>query len=378
MQRTLNKELINMLKHKAHCCLRLFLALTVACVLPAAANGQQKLAWIEVSEDGSHFVRDGKQFIVWGVNYDHDGSGRLIEDYWHDEWETVQQDFAEIAELGANVVRVHLQLGRFMSTAREPDERNLEKLQQLLKLAEENGLYLDLTGLGCYHKADVPDWYDALHEADRWEVQARFWGAVANVCQESPVVFCYDLMNEPILAGKKIETDWLAGELGGKFFVQRLTLDLKDRTREEVAATWVKQMAGAIRDVDDRHLITVGVIPWALTFKGAKPLFYSPEVSEPLDFVSVHFYPEKDKVDEALTALKVYEVGKPLVVEEIFPLKAGIEQTGEFIDRSREFTDGWVSFYWGKTIKDYQQEDGIVPAIMVQWLTYFHQHAPEE
>ena len=40
-------------------------------------------------------------------------------------------------------------------------------------------------------------------------------------------------------------------------------------------------------------MITVGVIPWAQVFKGAKPLFYSPEVGGPLDFVSVHFYPEE-------------------------------------------------------------------------------------
>jgi hypothetical protein len=30
---------------------------------------------------------------VWGVNYDHDSkgeNGRLLEDYWSDEWETVR------------------------------------------------------------------------------------------------------------------------------------------------------------------------------------------------------------------------------------------------------------------------------------------------
>ena len=79
-------------------------------------------------------------------------------------------------------------------------------------------------------------------------------------------------------------------------------------------------------------MITVGVIPWAHTFKGAKPLFYAPEVGKPLDFVSVHFYPKKDDVAGALEALAVYEVGKPLVIEEIFPLGAGIEQTAEFIE----------------------------------------------
>jgi hypothetical protein len=136
---------------------------------------------------------------------------------------------------------------------------NLSRLSDLVRLAEKTGLYLDLTGLGCYHKRDVPGWYDKLNESARWEVQARFWRAVANVCKNSPAIFCYDLMNEPILPGKKTETEWLTGELGGKHFVQRISLDLAGRTRTEVARDWVKILTTAIREVHRRHMITVGV-----------------------------------------------------------------------------------------------------------------------
>jgi len=136
-------------------------------------------------------------------------------------------------------------------------------------------------------------------------------------------------MNEPILAGaKKKETDWLADDFAGKHFVQRISLDLTGRTRIEVARDWVNKLTSAIREIDDRHMITVGVIPWAHVFKGAKPLFYSPEVSGPLDFVSVHFYPKKGDVKGSLAALAVYDTGKPLVVEEIFPLRSSIEEVG--------------------------------------------------
>src|SRR3954452_3343401 len=75
--------------------------------------------------------------------------------------------------LGANVVRVHLQFGKFMDGPAEPNPRSLERLAKLVALAEETGLYLDLTGLGSYRKADVPAWYDALDEPARWAVQAR-------------------------------------------------------------------------------------------------------------------------------------------------------------------------------------------------------------
>ncbi|QDT34486.1 Cellulase (glycosyl hydrolase family 5) [Thalassoglobus polymorphus] len=347
---------------------------------PADQDNKTTQARIVVSQDGSHFVLEGstKPFVVWGVNYDHDavGQGRLIEDYWHDEWETVVEDFQEIRDLNANVVRIHLQLGRFMETATKPNSKNLKKLAELIKLAEDNGLYLDITGLACYHKADIPDWYDSLPEQQRWGVQANFWREVATICRESSAIFCYDLMNEPVLPGKDGEKEWLAGELGGKFFVQRISLDLAGRERKEVAAAWVKRMTEAIREVDKSHLITLGVIPWAHSFKNAKPLFYSPEVSGPLDFVSVHFYPKKDHIDESLAALRVYEIGKPLVIEEIFPLSAGQDQTVEFIERSRDIADGWISFYWGVTVEEYKSKEGIVEAIMAEWLTWFKENAP--
>ena len=216
----------------------------------------------------------------------------------------------------------------------------------------------------------------SMDEKRRWDVQARFWQALANVCKDSPAVFCYDLMNEPILPGHTAETEWLTGELGGKYFVQRIALDLDGRTREQVARDWVNRMTLAIREVDKRHLITVGVIPWAQVFKGAKPLFHSPQVGASLDFVSVHFYPDKDKVDTALEALAVYEVGKPLVIEEMFPLKCSLEEMRTFIHGSRSHVDGWLSFYWGTPIEENEKAGDIKGAIIAQWLRAFQSMSP--
>ena len=352
-------------------------AVGILLMLATCAMGQP-LERIRVSDDSTHFVqaKSGERFVIWGVNYDHDADGHLLEDYWHTQWSTVEADFREIKALGVNTVRIHLQLGKFMEEADRPNERNLQQLAKLVQLAEKTGLYLDITGLGCYHKADIPAWYDTLETSARWEVQARFWQAVAKVCRESPAVFCYDLMNEPILPGKESAEGYLAGELGGKHFVQRLALQLGEQSREEMAQQWVKQLTTAIREVDEQHLITVGVIPWAQVFPGAKPLFYSPTVGEPLDFVSAHFYPKKGNVAGSLAALKVYEVGKPLVVEEIFPLGASLEETAEFIDSSREFTDGWISFYWGRTAEEYREQQDIQGAIIAAWLTWWQDNAP--
>jgi hypothetical protein len=353
-------------------------ALLTPCTAQEASQ-MNTLEWIRVSNDGTHFVGadSGKRIVLWGVNYDHDSQKeRLLEDYWASEWGTVVKDFQEIKALKTNVVRIHLQVAQFMDSPDTPNAVNLKRLGRLVKLAEQTGLYLDVTGLGCYHKQDVPAWYDALGEKDRWDVQARFWRAIATVCRHSPAVFCYDLMNEPILPGKKGETEWLAGELEGKYFVQRISLDLAGRTRQDLARQWVERMTTAIRAVDNRHLITVGVIPWAMVFKGAKPLFYSEQVGASLDFVSVHFYPEKDKVDAALKALAVYEIGKPLVIEEMFPLKCSLDEMRRFIEGSRRYVDGWISFYWGATIQENDMAGDIKGAVIAEWLRTFRAMSP--
>ena len=346
-----------------------------------AAAAEAELELIRPSEDGTRFVcaESDTNFVAWGFNYDHDNSGRLLEDYWHEEWSSVVEDFKEMKALGANVVRIHLQTAKFIKAPEEPNEAALEQLARLVELAEETGLYLDITGLGCYHKKDVPEWYDAMGEARRWDVQALFWEAVAKTCTESGAVFCYDLMNEPILAGaKKKETNWLAGEFAGKHFVQRITLDLAGRTRKQVAKAWVDKLVAAIRKHDDRHMITVGVIPWVHTFPKAKPFFYSKEVAGDLDFVSVHFYPKKGQVNKALTALSAYDIGKPLVVEEMFPLHCSMEELAVFIDASRKIVDGYVGFYWGKTIDEYSREDvDLAGALTRSWLKYFSAKTPD-
>jgi hypothetical protein len=351
-----------------------------AAFLTASLLAAEPLEPIRVGDDGRHFVRaeSGARFTVWGVNYDHDGAGRLLDEYWIDEWDTVVEDFQEIRQLGANCVRVHLQLGKFMDAPETPNQAALRQLARLVRLAEQAGLYLDVTGLACYHRQHVPDWYDRLEEQDRWSVQAAFWRAVAGTCRQSPAIFCYDLMNEPILPGREPAAEWLAGELAGKYFVQRLTLDLRGRSREEVAAAWTGQMVDAIRQQDPEHMITVGVIPWVFVFGGGQPLFYAPPIRERLDFVSVHFYPQRSQLDQALEALRAYEVGLPLVVEEMFPLRCDVDELEAFVRRSSEHVDGWISFYWGSTAAELRAKDSptIADAITAAWLERFTALAP--
>ena len=349
--------------------------LFVACTLLSGSAAD----FIQISKDGKGFVfsKSGAKFIPWGFNYDHDRENRLLETYWKDEWGSVVSDFEEMKALGANTVRVHLQVSRFMNSAKAVNEESLKRLAELLTLAGKTGLYLDVTGLGCYDKTDVPQWYNDLEEQPRWEVQARFWEAIARTCRGSPVVFCYDLMNEPVIGGGGDARDWTPGAFGDRYFVQRLTLDAKGRSSQQIAAAWVNKMVDAIRKHDRAHLITVGAIPWAHTWPNAKPVFYAKEASKRLDFVSLHFYPKSGELDKAIKALKVYEIGKPMVIEEMFPMSCSVEEIDQFIDGSRPLACGWIGFYWGKTIAEYEQSRRtIADEMTLGWLKYFVKKTP--
>lgn len=312
-----------------------------------------RLQRIIISTDGRGFETAGshKPFHPWGLNYGN--AGRLMEDFWDREWQTLADDFQKMRAMGTNVVRVHLQFGKFMDSATQPNAASLSKLQRMLKLAEGTGLYLDITGLACYRKADVPAWYDNLDERSRWAAQAVFWAAVAKTCKESAAVFCYDLINEPLSPGEKRgPQEWYSGKtLGGYDFLQMIAVDPAGRKREDIPVEWIAFLTKAIHAEDSGHLITVGLLPWSRQWKHLSG-FIPEKVAPVLDFLSVHIYPDSKLPGEALECLEHFNVGKPVVIEETFPLSCKPKELEEFLLASRKIACGWVGHYDGKDIKE--------------------------
>ena len=338
---------------------------------------------IVVSSDGRGFVTavTKRPFRPWGMNYGN--AGRLMEDFWNEDWPTLADDFRELHALGANVVRIHLQFGKFMDAPDQPNRSALRQLQRLLRLAEETGLYLDVTGLACYRPADVPEWYDALDEPARWAAQAKFWESVAEVCASSPAVFCYDLINEPVSPATLREPGkWPSGNLfGGYDFLQYIALDPAGRKREDLAVQWIRRMVAAIRRQDDDALITVGLLPWSRDWKhlsGFLPEAVAPELS----FISVHIYPDSKKPGEAMESLRLFAVGKPVVIEETFPLTCSVAELEDFLRASRELACGWIGHYDGASLEELNALEragqlNLKQAAYREWLRLFVRLQPE-
>jgi hypothetical protein len=352
-----------------------------ACLALLVCSYAAAMEPVRVSKDGRGFVLADSQkpFIPWGLNYGH--PDQLIEDFWDTDWPSIERDFRYMKSIGANVVRVHLQFGKFMDAADRPNRASLDRLGDLCKLAEQTDLYLDLTGLACYRKADVPAWYDALPEKQRWAAQASFWEAVAQKCASSPAVFCYDLMNEPISSGgPRKPGDWYSGALLGGFdFIQFISLDPAGRKREDVPLQWIAALTPAIRKSDAHHLITVGLLPWTKNW-GFLSGFVPEKVAPKLDFIAVHIYPEAGKTDEAIAGLKRFAVGKPVVVEETFPLSCSAEDERKFLLASRGIASGWIGHYSGESIEQLTKRDATQPSkpdLWLVWLKMFKEMGPQ-
>ena len=88
---------------------------------PSTASTMER---VRISENGTEFVmtKSGTKFVPWGFNFVGE-FGRIVEEYWEDDWPGVEEDFRRMRALGANVVRLHLQVGTYMKTAREVEGR---------------------------------------------------------------------------------------------------------------------------------------------------------------------------------------------------------------------------------------------------------------
>ncbi len=179
-------------------------------------------------------------------------------------------------------------------------------------------------------------------------------------------------MNEPVVpGGDRQAKDWLGPPFAGEYFVQFITLSQADRPRWEIARKWIAALSAAIHRHDRRHLVTVGLVDWSLDRPGLTSGFVPEKIIDRLDFVCVHLYPEKGKEKEALATLAGFAAGRPIVIEETFPLNCPLPEFEKFFEDSKKDAAGWIGFYWGKSPDECRRSTEIADAMMLGWLEFF-------
>jgi len=320
----------------------------------------------KVMISGTNLTASGKPFRVWGHNYT-GPVDRLIEDAWQSEdgWSEIESDFSEMADLGTNTVRIHLQLNKFMNSTSEVNSEAIANLERLVKIAENERLYLIVTGLGAYKQADAPAWYDSLDETGRWAAHANFWQAISKAIGASPSVLAYDLMNEPVVAVDP--PSWTPGkDVGGYYFVQNITRDAAGRDTLAVMRSWINTLKAAIRTNDTLTPITAGFLPFPNQVA----------LASELDIMSTHIYPKRGQLDAANKLVAGFESAKPLVITETYPLETSADELKQFIEANNAKVSGWLGHYTGKPLAELTPPADIPEAIEKSWLELFKELAP--
>jgi hypothetical protein len=294
----------------------------------------------EVHRQGSDLVAAGEQLRVWGFNY---GLGQRYPILGYFDRPTdrglrsVVADMREARRLGANTLRVYLEIKAFMRGPDQPRRRALAALSALLDKAEKLHVYLDLTGNLVWRAP--PAWYDALPEQARWAVQARFWRAVARTAQGSPAVLVYELTSEPVVHDSE---SWYGEALDGYTFIQRIVRETSGRDPSRLARRWIRLLTKSIRAHDRRHLIGIGMLPFGGPFGPAN-------VAGLLDVLLLHEYPEDGREAEAISLVHDFAgQGKPVILGETAPLLSTPDTWSAFLSGSRHVLDGYLFFYDGR------------------------------
>jgi Cellulase (glycosyl hydrolase family 5) len=318
--------------------------------------------WMPAREGTGAAWVNGAAFVPWGFNYDrtiYEGKDLVLEEA---PIEKIDRDFRAARRIGANSLRLFLQLSRFMPRFMEMHPATLEFLDRVIERARKYDLRLDLTGLS--HITGMPEWYDGRSAEEILRAERQFWSAIAKRYAEEPVIFAYDLQNEPVVtgadAGPKAVGCFVMSGKRPFCYVNQHRLD-PVAGREETARRWTAAMVEAIREHDRRHLITIGMLPTASPLMGfPNPAFNLRTLAPLLDYVSLHFYPNHPGGDvlqsnqDRLEMLLRYagQFGKPVVMEEwypLFPPRSGLHEGDWFphaIEASKSSATGWFTFYF--------------------------------
>jgi hypothetical protein len=341
---------------------------------------------IEVGPGRTFVGREsGERFVPWGQNQ---GLDHQVDVF----------DLREIKQMGSNVVRIHLQFKDIMADCTSARPAALAELGDTLRRAEENGIYLDLTGLASYSGDDQdPACYRNATEEGRWSAQEAFWRAVAQRVAGSPAVFALNIANEPIVPASRTPC-WAGpappeqpgasncpGSFGGHYFPQNITREPNGRPDAEIGRAWIRRMRDAIRVHDREHLITLGCSPFTRCVG-----LNGPALASALDYLSVHVYPrdctpappagkdpclDERSMENGSGNPLTYELdlvaayasgGDPVVVEETFPLRGSPELVRRFILASRAHVTGWVGQWGDLTMSQIRADPAGFP-----WLAYF-------
>ena len=334
-----------------------------------AQNPQSE--FIKVADDNWHFETDvsGTAFTPFGTNY-YDPESYGTHEVWDNPAFTApnpignfdstrtRNHFAQLHGIGVNVIRIFLSSMKFEPTLYTLDEASFQKVDKIISLAKEYDLRIIFDLVEVWEGAPQNGWLSWDYYSDAVSLQGLEYlvKAFGNRYKDEPAIFAWDLTNEPYTKWSdgpmnelwiewnhlkytnedSLSSAWqdypLSGENWDNLYIpSEFTNNPNDQRlfdfqlfRDDVAYNWTKHLVEAIREVDSKHMITVGLIQWSIPFKqnieepGGYASFDPQKIAPLLDYVSVHGYDWWDNHAGLYIQglLRYCYAGKPVLLEE--------------------------------------------------------------
>ena len=305
---------------------------------PAAAAAP---AMPRISVRGDQLYAGDRPWHAWGMNWgvnDHAPVIAYFDQPTAANFDMLRSELATARSIGANSMRIYLQLGQVMVTATRVRQQTLVALQRLLALARRDGVYLDVTGDLVWRPARSPQWYARLSWQARWRVQARFWKAVAHAAADSPAVLCYELTSEPTVSST---SGYYYGRIGQWWFRQSIAT-ATGASAYSLARSWTRLLATAVRSQDNRP-VTIGLLP-----DTAGP-FAPSNIAGLLNMLVVHEYPTTGHAPAAISLIRSFaDYRKPVLLGETFVLNDDLATQYAFLTGAARYLVGAFEFFDGR------------------------------
>ena len=96
------------------------------------------------------------------------------------------------------------------------------------------------------------------------------------------------------------------------------------------------------------------------------------KLADELDFIAVHVYPDANDLAKANKILREFHIkDKPLLIEELFPIKAHTPELSAFLSENAKLIAGCISFYWGRTPQELAESRDVTDVVLRTWLPEF-------
>ena len=182
--------------------------------------------------------------------------------------ETIAKDFSIVKEAGLNNVRIFIPYDDFGKAKVKADK--LEKLKQILDVAESQELMVMITLFDFYGDYSVLD----------WTLNHRHAETIVSTFKNHDAILAWDIKNEP-------------------------NLDFKSRDQSIVTA-WLEHMLTLVKSIDPNHPATIG---WSNDESAII-------LKDKVDFASFHYYKKIDGLTATYKRLKIQIPNKPVILTE--------------------------------------------------------------